>query len=84
VLHVLFGSVVQSHLQEDSLCKDHHHRLRQQGGGVVLSKPIEDPEAMLLSCSALVDSSECSYFKIDATSMIRGMSKEKPAELLFR
>lgn len=91
------GPVIQSNLEQRHLDQNHDHSLSQQGRGIIFPKPVKDPKQRvnfniprssqsdaLGSHHGRIDSQGGSYFKIDATSMINGMSSENPAELLFR
>jgi hypothetical protein len=67
------------------LNNDHDNCLREQSARIVLSEPIVNPIHVNFGIGpGLRDRQEKAYFKIEETSMIRGISKEKPAELLER
>lgn len=45
VLCTCSRSIVQSDLEQGHLYRDHDHSLCQQGSGIILSEPVEDPNA---------------------------------------
>jgi hypothetical protein len=73
-------SVIQGNFQQHELNSDHDNSLRQQCDGIVVAKPVEDP-AMLALAGRL---DRAAHFRIEAISIIKGISSEKPAELLLR
>jgi hypothetical protein len=62
---------------------DCEERLDEERGAEVRAEPVEDPAIVSVEMSSrrLSKAGEKTYFRILATSMISGMSSEKPAEL---
>lgn len=75
--------MIQSNLQENKLHDYHDNRLYQEGiiesrAGVV-EYPASLPNQHIVQVLLLLGQASVSHLSIEATSMIRGMSKEKPA-----
>ena len=72
-------AVREGDVQEEDLHKDGEQGLDKERGAEVRAEPVED-SVTFLSANRRVQGWR-GYFKILATSMISGMSSEKPAEL---
>lgn len=71
--------IIQRNLQLNHLHRNHNNRLRKQRHRVIRAEPVEHP---ISSASPPVASQRGTHFKIDATSMINGISNENPADVL--
>lgn len=76
--------MVESDLQQDHLHYNHDDGLDQQGIVEVRLGPVEEPGRGEVSQVPGMLVVGCrNYFKMDATSMMSGMSRENPALDLF-
>lgn len=71
-------------VEEETLHYDHDEGLDEEGRVVTSPDPVENPaitsqRPTLLSCRAIR-----AYLRIEASSIIRGMSREKPEEVRVR
>ena len=68
--------MVQRHFEEDHLYANHDQGLDQQGSVVLGTGVVEHSARISAGASRFC---KRSYLRKDATSMINGMSREKPA-----
>jgi hypothetical protein len=71
-------------VEKDRLHNDHDERLDQESSIVVNTKPVKHP--MEIQCQTLPEEyiDIKAYFKMEAVNIIKGMSSEKPADVLVR
>lgn len=77
-------AVGQGNVQQQDLHDDGEQGLHEQRGAEVRAEPVEDPACggqWLLCRRELAVRGETTHLRMLATSMISGMSSEKPAEL---
>ena len=77
-------AIIKCDFQKDNLHHDHEAGLGEKGVAVVCAEPVK----YSISSYQLMDQTSpqvsYSYFSIEATSMMRGMSREKPSLLFVR
>jgi hypothetical protein len=77
-------AIIQCDFEKGDLHHDHEAGLDKKRVAVVRSKPVKHS---INSCQLMDQASpqvSYSYFSIEATSMMRGMSREKPSLLFVR
>jgi hypothetical protein len=74
----------QGDVEEETLHDDHYKGLDEKGGVVARDDPVEDSVDFVVSVWTTLAHSVRSYFRIEARSIIRGMSREKPADVRVR
>jgi hypothetical protein len=77
-------AIVQCDFEKDNLHHDHEAGLDEKGAAVVCTEPVKHS---INSCQLMYQVSSLvsySYFSIEATSMMRGMSREKPSLFFVR
>jgi hypothetical protein len=79
-------SVVERHFQQDELDDDHEGSLCQEGFVVIRAEPVEHSVARYCQLPPKSCSMSCghaTHFNIDATSIIKGISRENPSLVFF-
>ena len=76
--------VVQRDFEEDELDDDHETGLEKERIAVVCAEPVEDSVDRSQHIRPTCPLVHCPYLSIEATSMMRGMSREKPSLLFDR
>jgi hypothetical protein len=77
-------TIIKCDFEKESLNYDHKASLDEKGVAVVCAEPVK---YSINSCQLMDQASPLvsySYFSIEATSIIRGMSREKPSLLFVR
>jgi hypothetical protein len=71
-------------VEKDGLHNDHDERLDQKSSIVVNTKPVKHPTE--IQCQTLPEGyiDIKAYFKMEAVNIIKGMSSDKPADVLVR
>jgi hypothetical protein len=79
-------AVVQRDFEEHELHDNHEAGLQKERVAVVCPEPVEDPGSRSFQYSHATPTfrTRVPYLRIEATSIIRGMSSEKPSLLLER
>jgi hypothetical protein len=76
--------VSQCDLEEDALHDNHDEGLDEEGVVVTCDDPVEYSVELTISLEAILAHGDKLYFRIEASSIMRGISREKPADVRVR